>query len=229
MTTHGNVEIHDSEGSYLLHAFSDGHLSNTAHALLLLPGWIAEKRHFWIADMVARKNLSFEQFYLHVNSMIGWSADWAGDVVAALVGYKPLWWVPWNYKTPPPWFSEPDFDIYVTERGWRVVGPVPLEEEAVCFDFSRERLTVAGRIAELNERLADLKCDVAEKEEGDETTIAPFLRAAQAAARKLPEHQITVNPISDERHSLHIPARQLWTMRLWELYKERLTEKWVEL
>lgn len=231
MTTHGDIEIHDCEGSYLLHAFSDGHLSNAIHAILLLPEWIAEKRHFWIADMVSRhrssKSLNFEQFCLHVNSMTGWTADWAGDVVAALVGYKPLWWIPWNYKTPPPWFSKPDFDIYVTNRGWRVVGPVPLEARAACFDFSREPVNVAERIAGLNERLASLKFDLAE--EGDDTTMAPFLRAAHASARKIPKHQITVKSISDERYSIHIPARELWTMRLWNRYKEQLTEEWVEL
>ena len=231
MTTHGDIEIHDSSTSYLLHAYSDGHMENTAHALLMLPAWVARKRHASIAEMQAKYShgptVSLKDFLYSLSSYSGWSGHWAGDVTAALIGFQPLWWVPWNYKEPPPYFHSPDFHVYVTKRGWRVVGELPLDWPATCFNLGKE--TLQERIADLNQRLQALP-SADPKPEVDETLIAPFLVAAQHAAGEIAKatakKQIKIQLLSegkdseDSRYSLHIPAYELWLLELWEMFQE---------
>lgn len=197
MTTHSTIEVQDSSATYLLHAFSDGHYQNTVHAMLSLPGWIARKRHFWIADLFKEKYETVDDLLDMSRSMSAWSADWAGDVVAALVGFKPLWWVPWNYKDEdPPYYdavgSKPDFTIFVTKRRWKVVArDVIPDGKAVCFDFSDQKLDdriaeLNGKISILNEQTEDFKFDL----------------------------------IKITEKTLRIPAKALWIAELWDMCNE---------
>lgn len=201
MTTHSTIEVQDSSVTYLLHAFSDGHYQNTVHAMLSLPGWIARERHEWIPDLFKESKEKYEtvdDLLDMLRSMSAWSADWAGDVVAALIGFQPLWWVPWNYKDEPPYYdavgSKPDFTIFVTKRRWNVVlrdGTIP-DGKAVCFGISDQKLD--DRIAELNGKISFLNEQVED----------------------FPKFDL----IKRTEKTLRIPAKPLWIAELWDMCNE---------
>lgn len=154
MTTHSTIEIQDEDsGSYLLHAFSDGHAVNFVHAMLSLPGWIARQKHGWVVKSFKRNENRREAFFETLYLQDLWTANWAGDVTAALVGIKPLWWIPWNYKNSPPYYGEkPDFKVLVSDE-WKIVGNIP-DGKPISYNFSD--LTLDERISLLNNKIPNL-------------------------------------------------------------------------
>lgn len=194
MTTHNTIEVQDSSATYLLHAFSDGHAQNFVHAMLSLPGWVARQKHDYIAHLFKERYETYEDLLDMISSMSAWSLDWAGDVVAGLVGIQPLWLVPWNYKDDPPYYDKPDFRVFVTDKRWKVVDTTELglpDGKPVSFDFSDQKLDeriagLNGKIEVLNEQMEDFKFDL----------------------------------IKRSKNTLRIPAKALWIVELWDMCNE---------